>query len=68
MGHGVDDVVDADADAEVRIVERLGFSFERIQRGANILPGGKNADRYCYARFDSLVCPNWRYFGRAIGG
>jgi RimJ/RimL family protein N-acetyltransferase len=35
-----------------RIAERLGFSFEGTQRGANILPGGKHGDRHCYARFD----------------
>jgi RimJ/RimL family protein N-acetyltransferase len=39
-------------EASRRIAEKLGFSFEGIQRGANMLPGGKNADRYCYARFD----------------
>lgn len=34
------------------IAKRLGFNFEGIQKGANVLPGGRNADRYCYARFD----------------
>ena len=43
--------------ASRRIAERLGFSFEGIQRGANILPGGKYADRYCYARFDVAGLP-----------
>jgi RimJ/RimL family protein N-acetyltransferase len=40
-----------------RIAERLGFAFEGIQRRANMLPGGKAADRYCYARFDVLGLP-----------
>jgi RimJ/RimL family protein N-acetyltransferase len=45
-------------EASRRIAERLGFSFEGIQRGANILPGGKHADRYCYARFDVAGLPD----------
>ena len=45
-------------EASRRIAEKLGFSFEGIQRGANILPGGKSADRYCYARFDVAGLPN----------
>jgi RimJ/RimL family protein N-acetyltransferase len=44
-------------EASRRIAERLGFSFEGIQRGANVLPGGKHADRYCYARFDVASLP-----------
>jgi RimJ/RimL family protein N-acetyltransferase len=45
-------------EASRRIAERLGFSFEGIQRGANILPGGVYADRYCYARFDIAGLPD----------
>lgn len=45
-------------DASRRIAEKLGFSFEGIQRGANILPGGKNADRLCYARLDVAGLPD----------
>jgi RimJ/RimL family protein N-acetyltransferase len=41
-----------------RIAERLGFTFEGIQRRANMLPGGKFADRYCYARFDVAGLPD----------
>ena len=41
-----------------RIAERLGFSFEGIQRRANILPGGKSADKYCYARLDLAALPD----------
>jgi RimJ/RimL family protein N-acetyltransferase len=44
-------------EASRRIAEKLGFSFEGVQRGANILPGGKYADRYCYARFDIAGLP-----------
>lgn len=40
-----------------RIAEKLGFTLEGIQRNANILPGGKRADRYCYARFDAASLP-----------
>ena len=45
-------------EASRRIAERLGFSFEGIQRGANVLPGGKHADRYCYARLDVASLPD----------
>jgi RimJ/RimL family protein N-acetyltransferase len=45
-------------DASRRIAEKLGFSFEGIQRGANVLPGGEHADRHCYARFDIAGLPD----------
>ena len=44
-------------EASRRIAENLGFSFEGIQRVANVLPGGKFADRHCYARFDIAGLP-----------
>ena len=40
-----------------RIAEKLGFALEAIQAKANLLPGGKVADRYCYARFDVIGLP-----------
>jgi RimJ/RimL family protein N-acetyltransferase len=44
-------------EASRRIAEKLGFSFEGVQRGANVLPGGNHADRLCYARFDIAGLP-----------
>jgi RimJ/RimL family protein N-acetyltransferase len=41
-----------------RIAERLGFCFEGIQRRANMLPGGKCTDKYCYARFNIAGLPD----------
>lgn len=41
-----------------RIAERLGFSFEAVQKAANVLPGGKYADRHCYARFNLAGLPD----------
>ena len=40
------------------IAEKLGFNFEGIQGRANMLPSGKCADRYCYARFDLADLPH----------
>lgn len=43
--------------ASRRIAGKLGFRFEGIQTGANPLPGGRFADRYCYARVDAEGLP-----------
>jgi RimJ/RimL family protein N-acetyltransferase len=45
-------------EASRRIAEKLGFSLEGIQRGANALPGGKHVDRHCYARLDIAGLPD----------
>jgi RimJ/RimL family protein N-acetyltransferase len=45
-------------EASRRIAERLGFCFEGVQKGANVLPEGKYADRYCYARLDLAGLPD----------
>jgi len=45
-------------EASRRVAEKLGFSLEGIQKAANVLPGGKYADRYCYARFDVTGMPD----------
>ena len=44
-------------EASRRIAEKLGFALERIQTKANLLPGGRAEDRYCYARFDVTGLP-----------
>jgi RimJ/RimL family protein N-acetyltransferase len=44
-------------EASRRIAQRLGFSLEGIQQAANLLPGGRFADRYCYARLDTENLP-----------
>jgi RimJ/RimL family protein N-acetyltransferase len=44
-------------EASRRIVEKLGFSPEAIHRAGNPLPGGRVADRCCYARFDLFGLP-----------
>jgi ribosomal-protein-serine acetyltransferase len=44
-------------EASRRIAEKLGFNFEGIQRRANVLPNGKWADKYCYARLDLADLP-----------
>lgn len=44
-------------EASRRIAEKLGFALEGIQQRANLLPGGKAVDKYCYARFDVIGLP-----------
>lgn len=39
------------------ITEKLGFTLVGIQRAATVLPGGRLADRCCYARFDTAGLP-----------
>jgi RimJ/RimL family protein N-acetyltransferase len=43
--------------ASRRIVEKLGFSPDGIDKAANLLPGGRIVDRYCYARLDLSGLP-----------
>jgi RimJ/RimL family protein N-acetyltransferase len=40
-----------------RIAEKLGFALHEIQPRANLLPGGRALDRYCYARFNASGLP-----------
>lgn len=44
-------------EASRRVVEKLGFTFEGKQKGANLLPGGRHANRCCYARLDAVGLP-----------
>lgn len=45
-------------DASRRIAEKLGFAPEGIQAGANALPGGRVADKCCYARSNTDGLPD----------
>ncbi|MFY9745861.1 MAG: GNAT family protein [Acidobacteriaceae bacterium] len=45
-------------DASQLIAKKLGFSFEGIQKDANVLPGGKTADRHGYALLDVTALPD----------
>jgi RimJ/RimL family protein N-acetyltransferase len=44
-------------EASRRIAEKLGLQFQTIQPHRNALPGGRTADRICYARFDTAGLP-----------
>ncbi len=44
-------------EASRRVVEKLGFTSEGVQRAANPLPGGRVADKHLYARFDIVGLP-----------
>jgi RimJ/RimL family protein N-acetyltransferase len=44
-------------EASRRIAKKLGFALEGIQPRANLLPGGKAVDKYCYARFNVTGLP-----------
>jgi len=50
-------------EASRRVADKLGFALERIERAASRLPGGRIADRRCYARVDISGLPyldvNW---------
>jgi ribosomal-protein-serine acetyltransferase len=44
-------------EASRRIAEKLGFALQEIQPKANLLPGGRAEDRYCYVRCDLAGLP-----------
>jgi len=44
-------------EASRRVIEKLGFVPQRVQQLANPLPGGRVADRHCYARTDTEGLP-----------
>ncbi len=44
-------------EASRRVIEKLGFSPEGIQREAHRLPGGRMVDKHIYARLDTLGLP-----------
>lgn len=44
-------------EASRRIVEKLGFVPEGVQRAAHRLPGGRVADKHLYARLDTVGLP-----------
>ena len=44
--------------ASRRVIEKLGFIPEGIQRQANLLPDGRVADRHLYARFNADNLPD----------
>lgn len=43
--------------ASRRVAEKLGFNLEGILKCANVLPAGKSADRFCYARLGITCLP-----------
>ncbi len=44
-------------EASRRIAEKLGFRLQTIEPRGNVLPEGRTADRFCYARFDTEGLP-----------